>query len=102
MIETLVKLHFALLIFVKPFRGKMKKLISFFSDALYARHFAMSQKLLFGKLKKLIQPQTLKCVLVQETNQLFIEEVLLKMSLMKKEMPTNINSWSNRIFSSTT
>lgn len=42
----------------------------------------------------------IKCVLVQETNLLLIEGVLLK-SLMKKEMRTNINSLSNRIFSMT-
>lgn len=64
-------------------------------------YFAISQKLSFEKLKKLIQPQTVKCVLVQETNQLFIEEVLLKINLMKKEMPTNINSVSNRILCTT-
>lgn len=40
-----------------------------------------------------------KCVLVQEINQLFIKEVLLKTSLMKKEMPPTINSLSNRILS---
>lgn len=65
------------------------------------RYFAISQKFSFEKLKKLLQPQTVKCVLVQETNQLFIEEVLLKIILMKKEMPTNINSVSNRILSAT-
>lgn len=68
----------------------------------FTRYFAISQKLSFRRLRKLVQPQTVKCVLAQETNQLFIEEVLLKMrSLMKKEMPTNINSLSNRILSRT-
>lgn len=65
-------------------------------------YFAISQNLSFRKLRKLIQPQMVKCVLAQETNQLFIEEVLLKMrSLIKKEVPTNINSLSNRILSIT-
>lgn len=66
------------------------------------RYSAISQKLSFGKLKKkLVQPQTVKSILVQETNKLFIEEVLLKTSLMKKDMPTNINSLSNRVLSTT-
>lgn len=66
------------------------------------RYSAISQKLSFGILKKkLVQPQTVKSILVQETNKLFIEEVLLKTSLMKKDMPTNINSLSNRVLSTT-
>lgn len=102
MIEMLVKLRSISLVFFKQFRNKMEKLVGFFSDALFYKVFCNLSKLSFGKLRKLIQPQTVKCVLAQETNQLFIEEVLLKMrSLMKKEMPTNINSLSNRILSTT-
>ena len=80
----------------------MQKLVSFrFQMFCITRYFAISQKFSFEKLKKLIQPQMTKCVLVQETNQLFIAEVLLKIILMKKEMPTNINIVSKRILGTT-
>lgn len=93
------ELHFILLIFFKNFTDAMKKLISFhFQMLCITRYFAIYQKLSFGNLRKLIQPQMVNCVLVQEINKLFIGEVLLK-SLMEKEVPTNINSLSNRIFS---
>ena len=76
----------------------MEELINFrFQMLCVTGYLIMYQQVSFGRLRKLIQPQMVKPVLVQETNQLFIEEVLLT-SLMKKEMPTNTNYLSNRIF----
>ena len=99
MLRDACELHFILLISFKNFMCKMEELISFhFQMLCVTRYLIMYQELSFGKLRKLIQPQMVKPVLVQETNQLFIEEVLLT-SLMKKEMPTNTNNLSNRIFS---
>lgn len=76
----------------------MEELINFhFQMLCVTGYLIMYQQVSFGRLRKLIQPQMVKPVLVQETNQLFIEEVLLT-SLMKKEMPTDTNYLSNRIF----
>ena len=64
----------------------MEELINFhFQMLCVTGYFIMYQQVSFGRLRKLIQPQMVKPVLVQETNQLFIEEVLL--TSLKRKCP---------------
>lgn len=84
MVKVLVKLH-SISLSLNSLGIKCKSWSAFFQMLFVTRYFAVSQTLSFGKLKKLTQLLMVTCVLVQETNQLFIEEVLLKTkSLMKR------------------